>query len=60
MCNFDAPNLLYINDGRGRFTETAKEYGLDFDGASITASFCDYDLDGDLDAYILTNRQIPH
>ena len=60
VCNFDAPNLLYLNDGDGRFRESAKRFGIDFDGASIMASFCDYDLDGDLDFYLLTNRQIPH
>ncbi len=60
VANFDSPNLLYVNDGRGRFTESAKRSGVDFDGASIMASFCDYDLDGDLDFYLLTNRQIPH
>ena len=46
-------NLLYINNGDATFTESAKKYGLDFSGYSTQASFFDYDLDGDLDMYLL-------
>ena len=56
VCNLDAPNLLYVNQGDGTFVEGAKKAGLDFKGASNLASFADYDRDGDLDAYLLTNR----
>ena len=59
VCRHDAPNLLYINDGNGRFTEQAKKFGLNYTGASVMAAFCDYDLDGDLDIYLLTNRRTP-
>ncbi len=45
-------NLLYINDGKGHFTEEAKTYGLDDTGYSHHASFFDADNDGDLDAFI--------
>ncbi|HIM27900.1 MAG TPA: VCBS repeat-containing protein, partial [Candidatus Marinimicrobia bacterium] len=55
ICGFDCPNRLYINK-RGKFKEEASEYGLDFHGASVVMSFADYDLDGDLDGYLLTNR----
>ena len=27
VCNYDAPNYLYINDGKGRFTEQAAKFG---------------------------------
>ena len=54
LCGFHCPNRLYINEG-GKFTERAKEYGLDFDGASVSMLFSDYDRDGDLDAYLVTN-----
>ncbi len=56
VCNLKAPNALYINQGAGQFVESAQAFGLDHDGASIVASFADYDLDGDLDMYLLTNR----
>ena len=55
VCGFDSPNHLYINN-KGKFIESAKEYGLDFKGASVSMAFSDFDLDGDLDAYLLTNR----
>ena len=55
-CNYVAPNLLYINRGDGIFTEQAKAYGVDFVDASLMPAFCDYDRDGDLDFYLLTNR----
>ena len=56
VCNYDSPNSLYINDGKGNFKESAKSYGLDLIDASILPTFCDYDKDGDLDLYVLTNR----
>ncbi len=59
VCNYDAPNQLYINDGDGSFTESAADFGIDFAGASVMAGFADYDLDGDLDLYLLTNRLYP-
>ncbi len=48
-------NELYINNGSGQFSEQAAEYGLDLDTYSTAASFFDYDLDGDLDVYILNH-----
>ncbi len=55
ICRFNAPNLLYINQGDGRFVESAASYGLDLVDASGMAAFCDYDRDGLLDVYITTN-----
>ncbi len=52
-------NDLYINNGDLTFTEKAKEYNLAETGFSTHASFFDYDKDGDLDAYILNNSNIP-
>ena len=46
-------NLLYINNGDATFTESAQKYGLDFSGYATQAAFFDYDLDGDLDMYLL-------
>ena len=48
-------NQLYINNGDLTFTEKAKEYGLDYKSFSVQAVFFDYDNDGDLDCYLLTN-----
>ena len=52
---FNGANELFINNGNGTFTEKASEYGLDFDTYSSSASFLDYDLDGDLDIYLLNH-----
>lgn len=48
-------NELFINNGDLTFTERSKEYGLDVTGLSVQAAFFDYDKDGDLDCYLLTN-----
>lgn len=48
-------NELYINQGNLSFKEQAKEYGLNDPGYTTHVSFFDYDLDGDLDCYILNN-----
>ncbi|MFT5052557.1 MAG: hypothetical protein ACI8QZ_003993 [Chlamydiales bacterium] len=56
VCNYDAPNRLYMNAGDGSFREEAAARGVAFDGASVMASLADYDCDGDLDLYLLTNR----
>jgi hypothetical protein len=55
VCRFNAPNLLYINQGDGTFKEMAHAYGLDVKDSSVMAAFCDYDRDGWLDVYITTN-----
>lgn len=52
-------NDLYINNGDLTFTEQAEAYNLAKTGFSTHASFFDYDKDGDLDAYILNNSNIP-
>jgi enediyne biosynthesis protein E4 len=51
-------NLLYINKGVNAagipsFSEEAHLYGLELRGYSTQAAFFDYDLDGDLDLYML-------
>jgi enediyne biosynthesis protein E4 len=53
--SFDGFNQSFINNGDLTFTERAKEYGLYFQGFSTQASFFDYDLDGDLDMYLLNH-----
>ncbi|AYN69209.1 hypothetical protein D1013_18360 [Euzebyella marina] len=53
-------NELYINNGPSSngditFTESSAKYGLDFDSFSSSAAFLDFDLDGDLDIYLLNH-----
>ncbi|MCK5137983.1 MAG: VCBS repeat-containing protein [Bacteroidales bacterium] len=52
-------NLLFVNNGDLTFTEKGKEYGLNDWGISVQATFFDYDLDGDLDMYLLNNSTDP-
>ena len=52
-------NELFINNGDLTFSERAEEYGLADSGFTTHAAFFDYDLDGDLDVYILNNSFIP-
>lgn len=48
-------NELFINHGDLTFSEQSHKYGLDIKGLSVHATFFDYDLDGDLDCYLLNN-----
>jgi hypothetical protein len=41
--------------GKSNIHRKAKEYGLDYQGFSTQAAFFDYDLDGDLDMYLLNH-----
>jgi hypothetical protein len=52
-------NKLYINNHNNSFTEKASEYGLDISAYSTQASFFDYDLDGDLDCFLINNSPMP-
>jgi enediyne biosynthesis protein E4 len=55
VCRFNAPNLLYMNQGDGTFKEEAAARGLAVKDACVMAAFCDYDRDGHLDVFIQTN-----
>lgn len=53
-------NKLWINQGNDenglpKFVEQSKKYGLDVVGFGTQSAFFDYDLDGDLDVYILNH-----
>lgn len=48
-------NELFINNGNLTFTEKAKEYRIAEEGLSQHAVFFDFDKDGDLDMYLLSN-----
>ncbi|MES2516900.1 MAG: CRTAC1 family protein, partial [Bacteroidota bacterium] len=54
-------NQLFINNhnlngSSPRFSEKASEYGLDDSGYSTQAAFLDYDLDGDLDCFLVNHN----
>ncbi len=48
-------NLLYINNKNGTFTEQAEKYGIADARLTMNASFFDYDRDGDLDLFLITD-----
>ena len=56
VCAYDSPNHLFINDGAGNFKDNARDAGVAVKDASLSAHFQDYDQDGDLDFYLVTNR----
>lgn len=43
------------NNGIPHYTDKSVEYGLDFSGFSTQAAFFDYDMDGDLDMFLLNH-----
>jgi hypothetical protein len=59
MQNGNRRNKLYINNKNLTFTESAAKYGLDISCYATQASFFDYDLDGDLDCFIIANSPMP-
>ncbi|HWB01552.1 MAG TPA: FG-GAP-like repeat-containing protein [Verrucomicrobiales bacterium] len=56
LCNYESPNQLFLNDGGLKFREVAVTAGLASVDSSHSAYFCDYDRDGDLDLFLLTNK----
>ena len=49
--------VLYHNDGSGHFTNVTAASGIRFSGGGTpeSASWCDYDLDGNLDLFVIGN-----
>ncbi|WP_165769896.1 VCBS repeat-containing protein [Flagellimonas pacifica] len=61
----DKTNLLFVSNGVDKegiltFTEQAKDWGLADENYSTHANFFDYDLDGDLDMYLLNNALVDY
>lgn len=57
----DRANLLFVNQGVDEngipsFSELAEEYGIADTGHSTNVAFFDYDNDGDIDLFVLTNK----
>ena len=60
-CNYESPNQLFLNQGPGPagvpiFKEVAEAAGVASVDSSHSATFVDYDRDGDLDLFLLTNK----
>jgi len=58
-------NELYINKGINKdgipvFEEKATQYGLDATTNSIQSAFIDFDLDGDLDMYLMNHNPLTY
>jgi enediyne biosynthesis protein E4 len=58
--NLQSRNQLLIctgisKEGMPQYKNLAKEYGLDFSGFSTQAAFFDYDVDGDVDMFLLNH-----
>jgi len=49
-------NLLFMNNGDMTFREEGAKWGVDDTTHSMQAAFLDYDLDGDLDMYLLNTQ----
>ncbi len=56
---FDDPMKLWRNDGDGTFTEVAQDEGLTDTGSGKGLLTFDYDLDGDLDLFVVNNAGHP-
>jgi enediyne biosynthesis protein E4 len=57
VCNDSGPNMLFQNDGRGKFTESGAIAGLAYDGqgkehANMGVDCGDYNNDGRLDLFV--------
>jgi hypothetical protein len=59
MSTGNRKNKLYINNRNLTFTESAASYGLDISAYTTQVSFFDYDMDGDLDCFMINNSPIP-
>lgn len=52
VCRMEQPIRMFINDGKGRFVNRAKERGIEVKGQIVCGTFFDADSDGDLDLYL--------
>lgn len=50
---FGTPNLLFLNNGEGHFTQSDASQLTSDQTNSPGACWCDYDLDGDMDVFVV-------
>jgi hypothetical protein len=58
--NMHQPNIMYLNDGTGHFTDHAESSGATDDAVAMGSVFFDFDLDGDEDLYLPHDAQVPY
>ncbi len=58
VLGYRAENAIFLNHG-GAFARAPQSVRLAHEGANVKVVFADYDGDGDLDAYLVTNRVEP-
>lgn len=46
------PNILFINDGKGNFTDASRAYNVNYKGSGMGVDKADFDHDGYQDIYI--------
>lgn len=51
LSNYVGPNKMFVNDGKGHFTDVSLKMGLAHEGWGKGPTFGDVDHDGDLDLY---------
>lgn len=56
LTNWKVSNRLFENNGDGTFTDITEAAGVGYSGGATTATFADYDRDGDLDFFVATYR----
>lgn len=57
--SYEARNLLFVNDGKGKFRKASSSDGLEVQLSSRGAAFADMDNDGDLDTVVLNINARP-
>lgn len=58
--NVNNPNVLYINNGGGYFTDHTQASGAGDQAVAMGSVFFDFDLDGDDDLYLTHDAQVPY
>lgn len=58
--NVNNPNVLYINNGNGYFSDHTQASGATDQAVAMGSVFFDFDLDGDDDLYLTHDAQVPY
>lgn len=58
--NVNNPNVLYLNNGNGYFSDHTQTSGATDQAVAMGSVFFDFDLDGDDDLYLTHDAQVPY